>query len=578
MNYPLIKAKKTITSLLKQALSKKGYTDTVHLQQAPDGKGTFAYPCFSLCAQSKKPPEETAKEIESILKQSEIIEKTAVYSGYLNFFINEQKIIEETLISISKNKQNYGQLKDKQQKVIVEHTSANPNGPLHVGRARNPIIGDTITRLFTAAGYHCESQFYVDDMGKQVAILAWGMANISKDSIPTANQNKPDHYAVGFYQIAHKKMENNQAIQQEIAEIVKQSELGNTEILKQIHDAYEPVLEGMKKSLKTINIKIDSYIPESNFVKDQSVEKIIKSLKKTPYFFEENGAYYLDLASFGISGRNTKFFITRKDGTSLYATRDIAYHSWKSKHADKLIDILGEDHKLESKQVAIGLELIGEKHLPHPVFYSFVSLPGGKMSTRKGRVVSLDDLIEECINRAYKEVKKRRGHELTDKKMNQIAFLIGTGALRYNIIKVQPEKDIVFKWDEALSFEGNASPFIQYSHARASGILSKNQTINLDSSFDAYGCLTHPSEKKLAMKLAELPEIIHNASEHFRPHLLCSYLYEVASLFNQFYRDCPVLSEKDKKRQQARLHLVNATKTVIHNGLDILGIKAPEEM
>jgi len=179
------------------------------------------------------------------------------------------------------------------------------------------------------------------------------------------------------------------------------------------------------------------------------------------------------MKSFGIQGRNTKFFFLRQDGTTLYATRDIAYHLWKIKQADLLINILGEDHKLESKQVEISLNLLNAKTTPHPVFYSFVSLPGGKMSTRQDRVVYLDQLIDECIERAYNEVKKRRGNELSKNKMKEISEMVGIGALRYNIIKVQPEKDIVFKWEEALNFEGNAVPFIQYAHARACSILSK---------------------------------------------------------------------------------------------------------
>ena len=203
------------------------------------------------------------------------------------------------------------------------------------------------------------------------------------------------------------------------------------------------MLEGINESLSTININIDSYIPESNFVKDKSVEMVISKLKKSDYCFEENGAFYLDLESFGIKGRNTKFFITRGDGTSLYATRDIAYHVWKSNQADQLINVLGEDHKLEAKQVEICLKLLGQDHIPQPVFYAFVSLPGGKMSTRHARVVYLDEIIDDSIKRAYEEVKKRRKDDLTEKQMQHISKIIGIGAIRYNIIKVQPEKDIV---------------------------------------------------------------------------------------------------------------------------------------
>jgi arginyl-tRNA synthetase len=540
--------------------------------------GDFAYPCFTLCKISKKSPFDTAKQIVETLKTDEIIKKIDVNGGYINFYIDEKKLVNETINLILKKQNDYGKLSKTKQNVIIEHTSANPNGPLHVGRARNPIIGDTLVRIFKAAGYSCESQFYLDDLGKQVAILAWGMKNIKKDEITKETDDKPDHKAVVYYQQANKKMDESQNIKDEISDLVKHSESGDKKTIELIHETYNPVLKGINQSLKKINILIDSYIPESNFVKDKSVDDIIDKLKKSKYCFEENGAYYIDMEPFGVKGRNTNFFITRSDGTSLYATRDIAYHVWKAKNAKILINVLGEDHKLEAKQVKTGLTLIGEKTLPKPVFYSFVSLPGGKMSTRHARVVYLDDLIRECIDRAYEEVKKRRGKDLSEDAMRKIAEIIGIGALRYNIIKVQPEKDITFKWEEALNFEGNSAPFIQYAHARASGILIKNKEINFEISLDDLNILTHSSEIALTKKLSLYPQVIKDASEQFKPHLITLYLFEIASFFNQFYRDCPVLNVKDDDLKNARLYLVKSFKIVIRNGLDLLGIIAPDEM
>ena len=346
---------------------------------------------------------------------------------------------------------------------------------MHVGRARNPIIGDTMVRISKAAGYKVESQFYLDDMGKQVAILAWGINNLKSEEIKKSDTEKADHKTVGYYQKTSKLLEENVEITEDIQKIIKKSEEGDQKTIQMIHKAYKPVLQGINESLEKINIIIDSYIPESKFVENKSVDQIVKKLKKSLYAQKEDGAYYIDMKDFGIKGRNTKFFFLRKDGTTLYATRDIAYHLWKAKHADILINILGEDHKLESKQVETALKLIKSEMIPKVIFYSFVSLPGGKMSTRKARVVYLDDLVDECINRAYAEVKKRRGNELSEEKMKEISEYVGIGALRYNIIKVQPEKSIVFKWEEALNFEGNSAPFIQYAHARAASILSKNK-------------------------------------------------------------------------------------------------------
>ena len=573
MTYPLDKCKKKILSEIKKAIPK--YRGEVKLEIPPEDMGDFAFPCFPLAPIIKKSPKGIADDIAATIQKNKWITKIETKGGYVNFYVDKNYLISETLNLIFEMKEKYGHLQKKNEKIIIEHTSSNPNGPLHVGRARNPIIGDTLVRIFKASGYSIESQFYLDDMGKQVAILTWGVNNIDPKNIPKTDYDKSDHKSVGFYQEANKLMEKDKKIATEISEIIKKLEHGESKTIDLVHKAYAPVLEGINESLNRINIQIDTYIPESNFVKDKSVEKITSKLKKTTYCFEENGAYYLDLESFGVQGRTTKFFLLRRDGTTLYATRDIAYHQWKAKQADLLINVLGEDHKLESRQVEIALKLLDTKILPKVVFYAFVSLPEGKMSTRKGRVIYLDDLINECIERAYKEVKKRRGNELSEQQMKYIAEIVGIGALRYNIIKVQPEKDIVFKWEEALNFEGNAVPFIQYAHARACSILSKVKDMKREFNPTL---LNHISEVTLIKQLARFPLIIEEASSGCKPHIIANYLYETASKFNQFYRDCPVLPEKNIELQKSRISLVDGTRIVLKNALELLGISAPEEM
>jgi len=575
MIYPLNHVRNEIKTVLKTILEKFGYNDEIKIEIPPSNLGDFAVPCFSFTSVIKQPPNKIANELSKKYGETKLIEKVEAKGPYINFFLNRDAFKTSVFKSLIEKKDNYGYLEKNKLKVIVEHTSANPNGPLHVGRARNPIIGDTIVRIFKAAGYNVESQFYLDDMGKQVAILTWGVNNLDKKDIPKSKYNKPDHKTVGFYQISSKLLKENKEVSKEISKIVKKSEEGDKQTIEFVHKAYAPVLVGINDSLKQMNIIIDKYVPESNFVKDKSVNLVVEKLKKLKYCGKEEDAYYLDMEPFGIKGRNTNFFFLRKDGTTLYATRDIAYHLWKADHADLLINVLGEDHKLESKQVEIALKLINAKKIPKAIFYSFVSLPGGKMSTRQARVVYVDELIDECIALAYKEVKKRRGKELTEKKMKEIAKIVGIGALRYNIIKVQPEKDMIFKWEEAINFEGNSSPFIQYSHARACSILSKKQEElkNVDATL-----LIHESEENLIKKLASFPIIVEDACEGCKPHNIPLYLFEVASQFNKFYRDCPVLPEKNKEIRKARLFLVNATRIVLKNGLDILGIVAPEEM
>ena len=575
MSYPLYKARNEILLNFKSTLSKLSYNGDIKLEIPPLGLGDFAIPCFSFSSKEKKSPNEIAKDIVEKFGKSKWIDKIEAKGAYVNFFLDKNNLKISIFRSIFEKKENYGCLDKKKQKVIVEHTSANPNGPLHVGRARNPIIGDTIFRIYKAAGYNVESQFYLDDMGKQVAILAWGINNLDVKNIPKSDYNKPDHKTVGYYQVGSKLLEKNKEISEQIGEIVKKSEEGDRNTIELIHKAYAPVLEGIKDSLKRINIAVDNYVPESKFIKDKSTDSVVEKLKKSKYCYEQDGAFYIDMEPFGIKGRNTNFFFLRKDGTTLYATRDIAYHLWKADQADILINVLGEDHKLESKQVETALKLVEAKKIPKVIFYSFVSLPGGKMSTRRGRVVYIDDLIDECVKRAYDEVKKRRGKELSNKKMKDIAEIVGIGALRYNIIKVQPEKDMIFKWEEAINFDGNAAPFIQYSHARACSILSKKQDEikNVEAIL-----LNHESEERLVKQLAMFPIVIEEACKDCKTHSIPTYIFEVASQFNQFYRDCPVLKEKNPDLRKARLALVDATRIVLKNGLDILGIVAPKEM
>ncbi len=587
MKYPLFEAQDSIYNSINDALEELRYKIDIKLEIPPEGLGDFAFPCFSLAPIAKKSPNQIVLEIVKIIKKDKWIEKIEPKGAYVNFFIDKKNLNIATFKSLKEKKENYGYLDKKNKKVIVEHTSANPNGPLHVGRARNPIIGDTVFRIFKAAGYDVKTQFYLDDMGKQVAILNWGEHNKDKyinelkkyppagSAVFTFKKNTSDHDNVLYYQISSNLMKRNGKISSEIHEIVKKLEEGDNKTLDDVYKSYSSILEGIKESMKVLNIAFDQFIPESKFVKNKNVDAIIEKLKQSEYCGNEDGAYYLDLESFGIKGRNTKFFFLRKDGTSLYATRDIAYHLWKAKHADILINVLGEDHKLESKQVEVALNLLKADKIPNVIFYSFVSLPGGKMSTRKGRVVYLDYLIDECINRAKKEVKNRRGKELSENKIQEIAEVIGIGAIRYNIIKVQPEKDIIFKWEEALNFEGNASPFVQYAHARACSILTKNKEKISDINSEV---LIHKSEVDLIKKIAMFPVIIDSACEGFKPHIITNYLFETASKFNQFYRDCPVLHEENIELRKVRLALVNALRTVLKNGLDLLGIIAPEEM
>jgi arginyl-tRNA synthetase len=496
----------------------------------------------------------------------------------VNVFLDADRLVREATKRILEAGERFGHFPERREKVLLEHTSANPNGPLHVGRARNPILGDTLARLLKAAGYQVEVQFYLDDMGKQVALLAWGTKNLDEATLPPPQKDKVDHRRVRFYQKAVELEESDPRVKEAVQDLVRRSEEGDVEVLRAFEDAYKPVLDGMFESLRALDITYDRVVKESSFVMNGDVAKVMERLEKQTKVpvKDEEGAKFLDLEGYGIHGKTARFVFRRRDGTSLYPTRDVAYHLWKGSQADRLINVLGEDHKLQSTQVRICLEALGAKVLPEVVFYSFVALPEGKMSTRRNRVVFLDDLMDEAIERALDEVTKRRP-ELDDDARRRIARLVGHGALRYNIASVQAEKPITFRWEDALNFEGDSAPFIQYAHARAASILRKCAEPGTKREAHANRA-PHASEIALLKELARMPRVVEDAARTLRVHLAAGYAHDVAARFSAFYRDCPVLSPETRSVDSGRLRVVEAARITLRNALTLLGIAAPDSM
>jgi arginyl-tRNA synthetase len=580
--FPFQEFKKEAEVLLQRVFNELKIQAKPILEIPPLGIADLAFPAYSLEPLAK---EKQIKDISSLLceKSKELLAelrskwiKAIEKKGeYLNFYIDQDQLTRKTLKEVASAKSTYGNLSPKKKTILLEHTSANPSGPLHVGRARNPIIGDTLARILPAAGYKVETQFYVDDVGKQVAILTWGVKNLAEESLPPCTRQKRDHKLVRYYQKANELMQSNKSVAEEINGLVRAFEGGEERAQAEAKQVYQEALTGIIESLDRINVKFDSFVNESSMIKIGLTQKVVEGLKQSKCANHEELAWYLDLKEFGIKGEDATFYFTRGDGTSLYATRDIAYHLWKADRADRLLNVLGEDHKLEAKQVEIALDLLRVKQKPRSIFYAFVSLPEGRMSTRKGRVVYLDDLIDEAIALAYQEVKKRRGAELTEEQLKKVAKWVGIGAIRYNIIKVQPEKAIKFKWEDALSFEGNAAPFIQYAHARCSSILKKARK-ETEAKRVNYSLLSHPCEIALVKHIAKFPELIKSIAESYKPNLLANYAYELATLFNQFYRDCRVIGSG--KFEGSRLVLVKVVAQTLKNSLNLLGISAPEYM
>jgi arginyl-tRNA synthetase len=569
---PLAPFYEAVRSAAQIAFKQMGVESNFEIEVPSSGIADFAVPCFPLAKVMRKAPPLIAEEAVTKLPQSDLIAKAWADKGYLNFKLDDSKINTATLDAIRKEKSSYGRGEPSKLKVLLEHTSVNPTGPIHVGRARNPIIGDTLARCMRAYGFDVTTEYYVNDVGKQVVLLTWGLEHIKPEDVPNIESEKADHRLVVFYQKANKMMETDPEVEKQVGQMLRRFEDGDEEVIAKVRKTAKLMLDGIIESLTSINVVIDQFTWESQFIKNGSARNVVEELKRSEHCSQDKGACYLELKDFGIHGKETKFFFTRADGTTLYTTRDMAYHLDKFCRADRLINILGEDQKLGQAQLAIALKLLGKERAPECVFYSFVSLPEGRMSTRKGTVVYLDDLIEEAEERALEEVKKRRT-DLSEERMREIARDIGRGAVRYNIVRVQPEKALIFKWEDALNFEGNSAPFVQYAHARACSILRKAGEFS--SEFDP-AVLTNEYELRLIRVLARYPSVIREAGERTRIQVLPAYAQEVAASFNQFYTYVPVL--KGEENKDARLALVDATKVVLANCLNTLGLSAPEEM
>ena len=555
--------------------------DTKIVKEIPDN-ADLAIPCFTFAKALKMAPVTIAEKIASETKvPSGLIAGVSALNGYLNFTISNDALVTDLLEEVVEKGEDFGKSAPTGIRVNVEHTSTNPTGPVHVGRARNPIIGDTLARCLKMRGHDVTTEYYVNDVGKQVVMMSWAVANVTPEEVQKEidetekadYRDKVDHRLVYNYRVANKKVFQVPEMEAEIAEILRKFEAGDQATIDHVKKVAETMLGGINETLAAINVTLDRYTWESTFIANGAAKDVVRRLQNTPYSgTTDDGASFVDLKDFGIHGKNTKFTFTRADGTTLYTTRDLAYHEDKFSRADRVIDVLGEDQKLGSQQLCAALEIMGRKEKPEALFYAFVSLPEGRMSTRKGVVVYLDDLIDEAVERAYAEIRSRRS-DLPEERMRAIARAVGVGAVRYNIVRVGADKQLVFKWEDALSFDGNSGPYLQYVYARTCSLLRKAGEFEWDTDGSK---LTDEYEIKLAKELSRFEGVLKDIDESKRVNMMPAYGHDVAAVFNQFYAAVPVLQSGASRN--ARITLVQATKVVLKNVLDCLGIEAPEEM
>jgi len=507
---------------------------------------------FKIAKEKNRSPEEVANSIVEEIDPKGYVGKVESVNGYINFFVSQEFLNDTVKVILSDP--NYGSLNLKG-KVLIEHTSANPDGPLHIGHVRNAVIGDTLVRFFRKAGFDVTSHYYVNDMGRQMAITVLGVERFG------LSNKKPDHAIADAYISANRLLEERKELEKEVERLMLSYENGDAEVSRKFREAIEFAMEGIKDTLRNLGVSHDHYIWESEFLRNGYVSRVLEILDSRG-MIKKNGAWIIEF------GDIKEVVLRRENGTTLYITRDLAYHLWKSENYEKIINIWGADHKLYGEQLCRILDSIGIKK-PEIVFFEFVSLPEGRMSTRRGRYISADELIERVKGEVKKLISNR---EFSDEEMERVAKAVAVGAIRFDFLKIAPEKPMVFDMKKAVDFERQTASYIQYTHSRACSIIRKGED---REEFKAELC--NKAERDLVVLLSKMPYYVKKVVEELKPNIFAEYLLSVASKFNDFYRDHPVLRAEDEIRRH-RLAIVKATRNVLRSGLDLLGIEALERM
>ncbi len=616
----------------------------VRLQDTPSLEmGELGYPCFELAKKVGVKPRELAEQLAQAagkyaLKLIKGVE--AAGGGYVNFRVNYEEFSELTLESIIQMGGRYGEVPaEPSLTMIVEHTSVNPVHPIHVGGARNSVLGDCLARILMKRGHKVRRHFYVDDVGYQVAQAAYGF----KQAGMPEPQGKPDQFigfiyaatncAIGIRKLKEEIEELNKRgefdrAREKIAElddwvrvaaelreksrelfdtivdrinedpdpdasisaIMKGYERGDLPIVQLVRRVCNYSIDGFKQTLSRVGIEFDSWDWESELtVWNGATEEVIEKLKETGFVEEKEGTLVLDVERAAQVFELKKLFnvkedyeippltLRRSDGTTLYTTRDIAYSLWKFSLAEKVINVISIEQRLPQLQLRIALYLLGKKNYAINLIhygYELVHLPDYRMSGRRGRYVTFDQVLNEAVRRAYREVEKRSPH-LSEEEKQRIAEAVGIGAVRYALVSVAASKPLTFTWDRVLDFERNSGPFLQYAYARAANILAKAE--ELAQSPD-YTLLESTHEKQLILQLSKFPETVAEAADSLRPELIAEYANDLATIFNSFYDKHPVLAATPRELRDARLKLVEAVKVVMGNALQLMGITPLERM
>ncbi|MEM5799165.1 MAG: arginine--tRNA ligase [Candidatus Aenigmatarchaeota archaeon] len=564
---------KTISKSLKQIEFLRNEEIEKFIEPSREDYGDFACSiAFNLAKKLKKSPFDIANDIVEKIEKEKIIEKVEAKNGYVNFFLNYEFIAKELIKEIRKNKENYGRTKiGKGKKIMVEFSQPNPVHPMHIGHARTTLIGDSLSNILEFNGYKVIRANYMNDVGLQVAKLVTAYKLWGNNKKP---EEKADLWLWKFYVKFHEEAKNNKDLEDQAREMLRKFELlKDKNVSKLWRKIVNWCIDGFKETYKKIDVDFDIYFYESDY-RDLGKKLVFEALKKNIAFKSDQGTIVANLEKVGLPN----FVLLRSDGTGLYQTSDLGLTVYKFKKykLNKSIWVVSAQQNLYFKQLFKILELLGFKWSKDCYHLSFehVILPEGKMSSREGRVIMLDDVIDKLTELALKEVEKRNP-KIQRKDKYDIAKKIATSALRYWILRIDTNNIITFDWEKMLSFDGNTGPYLMYAYTRCNGILKKVKIIpkkyqNIKE-INIY-------EKKLLKSILQFTKAVEKSAKEFKPSYICNYLYDLSTTFTEFYHNCKVIDEEDQIRKLFRIYLVLITKIVLENSFKLIGIKPTKIM
>ena len=534
--------------------------------------GDYALPCFKFAKLMRKSPVMIAEELKQSVMSDEVIMSDKVLSevsavnGYLNFKINKTGFVAATLDRILKEKERYGASEEGVGKTIcIDYSSINIAKPFHIGHLSTTVLGGALYRIFNFLGYKSVGINHLGDYGTQFGKLIsaykrWGdKKTIEEGGIRALNE---------LYVRFHREAEEHPEYDDEARAYFKKIEQGDEECLALFRWFKELTLKDVQKIYDLLDIHFDSYAGESFF--SDKMQPVVDELREKGLLIESRGAQVVDLEAYGMP----PCIILKSDGTSLYATRDMAAAIYRKEtyDFDKCLYVVAYQQNLHFKQFFKVLELMGKewsKDLVH-VAYGMVSLEEGTMSTRKGNVVFLEDVINKCIEKAYTIIDEKNP-DLENKE--DVAQKVGVGAVIFGALYNNKIKDIVFSYDKVLTFDGETSVYVQYTCARAQSVLQKG---GVPEQYEIPELC--PQEIELVKAISSFPEAVKTAAEKYEPSVIARFAVDVAQKFNKFYFDCKILAAEDERTKNFRLTLTNATLQALKNAFALLGIGIPDKM